>query len=324
MFFRLFFAIFVHANVYFGVLNEDTMKTLFENRQLRSCLWLVHTLQTNGHLTLAQIGEFWLQDKDISGGVALPRRTFYNYRNTIQDLFGIVIECQSSNNTYYIDVSANDAMSDWIISSFNVGQLVSDSEEVKNRILLDAVPRGMMHFTAVVEAFRRNCCLEMVYQKFDGAEPYTCHLQPYCLKLYQHRWYLLAVKDHGGRLLTFALDRVLRLAPLHDDPFLVDSSFSPSDYYKDSFGIWVGEGEAPEILIRAYGSERNYIRTLPLHASQRETLTTESYSEFSLKCHPTRDLMLHLLSHGRGLEVVAPVQFRQEMAEEIARMAEHY
>lgn len=300
------------------------MKAMFENRQLRSCLWIIHILQKYGKLSLKEIQQYWLDDQDISAGVVLPSRTFFNYRLTIQDVFGIVIECDKPTNTYYINIEGDRALSDWLISSFNVGQLVMDSQEVKERILLEAPPHGMTHFNTIVESFRRHCALKVLYQKFDGAEPYECHLKPYCLKLYQQRWYVLALKDNGEHPITFALDRIRQVDLLPDEPFAPEKDFSSNLYYRDSFGVWVGEGEAPLIILRAHGGERNYLRTLPIHASQKEVYETADYSDFQIRCFPTRDLLLHLLSHGKGLEVVAPADFRKVVAEEVQAMAERY
>lgn len=221
-------------------------------------------------------------------------------------------------------MSENEQISSWLISSFNVGRLVMDSQEVKNRIVLADPPSGMLYFNTVVEAFRRNCCLMVTYQKFDDSEPYECHLQPYCLKLYEQRWYLLAVKDHGNHPLTFALDRMRRLELLPADLFMLSEDFCPQKYYQECFGVWTCEGDAPVIRVRAYGKERGYIRTLPLHASQHEVAVTDDYSDFEIRCHPTRDLLLHLLAHGRGLEVLEPADFRQAVAEEARECARRY
>lgn len=300
------------------------MDTLIENRKLRGCLWIVNMLQKYGRLKLSELSQYWLEDTDISRGVMLGRRTFFNYRLAIQDMLGIVIECDKPTNTYYIKMQDDNALSNWLVSSFNVGQLVTDRQEVRNRILLDAPPSGMEHFSTIVESFRRNCCLRVTYQKFDGMEPYDCHLQPYCLRIHQHRLYLLAVKNHGTHPVTFALDRMKQVELLRDDAFAPADGFSAQEYYRNSYGIWTQEGEVPELRLRAYGNERNYLRTLPLHASQREVMATADYSDFVLTCYPTRDLLLHLLSHGQGLEVLAPDSLRQEMAQEVRSMMERY
>lgn len=300
------------------------MRAQIENRRLRSCLWIVALLQKHLRLTFAEINQYWQQDEDISGGLSLPRRTFTDYQHVIQDTLGVIIECDKRTNTYNIALQDDGGLSEWLISSFSVGQLVQESQAVRDRILLGNAPQGMQYFNLIVESIRRGCCLEAGYKKFEDAEPYHCHLRPYCLKYYGERWYLLAIKDDGAHPITLALDRMTEMRLLSEDLWQPEETFSPAQHYANSFGIWGAEGEPPVIRLRVYGRERNYLRTQPLHHSQKERVIDDETSDFTLRCHPTRDLLLHLLSHGRGIEVIEPRQLREEMVEELRGMADHY
>ena len=300
------------------------METMIESRKMRSCMWIVNILQKHGRLTLAQLREFWQDDVDISRGMPLPRRTFFDYRNAIQDMLGIVVDCDKPTNTYYLNEGVGRDLSKWLISSFNVSQLVRENEEVRDRILLESPPSGMEHFQSIVEALRRQCCMLVTYQKFDDSDPYECHLQPYCLKLHQQRWYLLAVKDHGTRAVTFALDRIKHIDLMHSEKSPLPDGFTAQDYYGNCYGVWTGEGEVPAVRLRAYGNECKYLRSLPLHPSQREVLTCDAYADFELHCYTTRELLLHLLSHGSGLEVLEPKDFREAVEKEVREMMGKY
>lgn len=300
------------------------MRAQFENRRLRSCLWLVALLQKHKRLTFAEINHYWLQDEDISGGIALPRRTYTDYIHSIEDILGIIIECDKRTNTYFIVVQDDGGLSQWLISTFSIGQLVQESQTVRDRILLEQPAKGMEYFNLIVESFRRGCCLEAGYRKFEDAAPYRCHLRPYCLKSYGGRWYLLAIKDNGEHPITLALDRMTEMRLFSEDLWQPEETFSPSQHYAYSFGVWGGQGEPPVIRLRVYGRERNYLRTQPLHPSQKEQKIDDETSDFTLRCHATRDLLLHLLSHGQGIEVIEPQQFREEMAQEVRGMSLRY
>lgn len=310
-----------------------------ENRKLRICLWLVTLLQKHQGLTYDELNHYWQQDEAISDGRSLPKRTFLDYRGAIQDTLGIVVECDRRTNRYSITLQADGGLSEWLISSFSVGLLVEESQAVRDRILLAPSPQGMEHWSLLVESFRRQCCVELWYQKFQDDEPQCHRLQPYCLKSYGGRWYLLAAHHEvptaadGAhlQLLTYALDRITQLRLLSHDAFVPDADFSPQAYFANSFGVWASADEPPLIRLRVTGRERHYLRTQPLHASQREVPLRpcdDGYaphtSHFLLRCHATRDLMLALLSHGRDLEVLEPASLRRELAEEVRAMAEHY
>lgn len=312
-------------------------KAEFENRKLRTCLWIVTQLKRHEALTFEELNRCWLRETAVSGGAPLQKRTFRNYLHAIQDMLGVIVECERHTYRYRIVVESDSDFASWLISSFSVGLLSEETKVVRDRILFDAPPRGMEHWTLLVEAFRRGCCVEILYQKFDAAAPQERRLQPYCLKSYGGRWYLLAARlsdpeaEPKHALSIYALDRVKRLSLLDDQAFVPPADFQPQRYFADSFGVWVGDAEPEEIRLRVSGTERHYLRTQPLHHSQREvplTVGSPGYapdtSLFVLHCRPTRDLLLALLAHGRNLEVVAPEAFRQAVAEEARAIAAHY
>ena len=69
-------------------------------------------------------------------------------------------------------------------------------------------------------------------------------------------------------------------------------------------------------MIMAFGGEANYLRDLPLHHSQREVVTTDSYTDFEMTLRPTADFLTPLLSRGCVIKVLQP----QWIANEIKRL----
>jgi len=260
----------------------------------------------------------------MEGVQPLPRQSFVEYRNTAEELLRIEIGCDRRSNKYYIANRDDSQLTDWLISSFSIGNLANEQQDIKDRIVLDRPPQGFEYFDQIVDAFRAGYALEMMYQKFTDSEPYTCYIEPYCLKHDNQRWYLLGCKDHRPYLQTFALDRILSITERRDCPFSPDPDFSPRLHFADSFGVYVGTQMPVDIRIRAYGIGRNYLRTAPLHTSQREKKYSDEASDFTIHCRPTRDPMLHLLSQGGDIEVIEPQDFREEIAEEARRITARY
>lgn len=301
------------------------MNNQIENRRLRICLWLVRILQRHKALTLEEIRELWgKSDFCQDGQLRLHRQTFVDYRNAAEDLLHLEIACDRRTNKYYLANKDDSKLSDWLISSFSIGDLAREQQDVKDRILLDQPPRGIEFFDLIVDAFREGYALEMVYKKFYDSEPYTCFIEPYCLKHDHQRWYLLARKDHRGYLQTFALDRIQSITERKDCPFKPEDYFSPRQHFEHSFGVYVGTQSPINIKIRAYGVGRDYLRTAPLHHSQKEKVYNEEASDFTLYCRATRDLMLHLLSQGSDIEVLEPIEFRKQIETEAMKIIERY
>lgn len=304
---------------------RKTMSYLSENRRLRICLWLVRMLQRHKELTLEEIRVLWAQSEFSNEGTRkLHRKLFVEYRNAAEDMLHLEIGCNRRNNKYYLANKDDNQLSDWLISSFSIGHLAQEQQDVKDRILLDRPPQGIEYFDLIIDAFRMGYALEMTYKKFYDSEPYTCFIEPYCLKHDQQRWYLLARKDHREYLQTFALDRIVSLSERKDCPFRPEEDFSPRLHFEHSFGVYVGNQPPVDIRIRAYGVGRDYLRTAPLHPSQREAYYSDEASDFTLHCRTTRDLLLHLLSQGSDIEVLEPADFRKQVETEAQRIAERY
>ena len=294
---------------------------MIHSQKHQACLWLVNLLRRHERLTLEQISQYWQLDTDLSGGNTLPRSTFNGYRNTIAQLFHIYIGCHMTDHTYYIEVSEEHDLVEWVLSSFSLASLTRNSEAVRQRILLDPAPQGMEYFDLVVQAMRQQCSLQATYQKFD-AEPYDCLLRPYALKAYEGRWYLLCLKNDEAQPKVLALDRFRHIELLPTRPFQLPDDFDPQAYFQHSFGIYVRQGQPPTIRLRAHGRGRNYLRISPMHHTQRELPIDAQTSDFLLQCHTTPDLVLALLRHGSLIEVLEPLDLRQAVIREASLIAQ--
>jgi predicted DNA-binding transcriptional regulator YafY len=95
------------------------------------------------------------------------------------------------------------------------------------------------------------------------------------------------------------------------------------DYYIDYYGVF---HDVKPIIIRlkAYREKPNYLRSLPLHHSQREIESNADYTIFEYKIAPTYDFIQEILSHGNQLEVLSPDAFRQQIKAIIQEMHDFY
>ena len=114
-----------------------------------------------------------------------------------------------------------------MLSSFSINQLMTEGGNLRERILLEEVPSGQFFLPTIIEAMSKGKAMELDYKKFSDSEPYTCFIEPYCVKLSQQRWYLLARKNHSSHLQLFALDRMQQLRILEDVDFQIPEYFSP-------------------------------------------------------------------------------------------------
>ena len=283
--------------------------------KFKEYIWLVNTIYHAKAITLADINEKWLQT-EMSEGTPMSRTTFYRHKNAIEDIFGIYIECdKKKGNKYYIGndyVLCEDSIQNWMLSTLSVNNVVSECKSLHNRILLENIPSGGEKLKQVIKAMKESRQLIITYHRYSAPNSNIYTVEPYCMKLFRQRWYLLG-KLSNGFLSTFSLDRIEEVKLL-DTKYKVPDDFDGAAYFHDSYGMLTDDNMAVErIVLRAYGYEPYYLRDLPLHHSQREIETTEEYADFELHLKPTSDFKAKLLSRGQWVEVLEP----QSLAEEI-------
>ena len=306
--------------------NEDT-RNMTAYTKFKEYIWLVNTIYHAGEITLSEINEKWLQT-EMSEGIPLSRTTFHRHRIAIEEIFGLYIDCDRNNGyKYYIGnshVLKENSVQNWMLSTLSVSSTVSESLALKDRILLEPVSSGHEYLPTVIEAMRRSVRIKVAYQRYGTDNCKDLCFEPYCIKLFNRRWYVL-----GHYLMTnssddttehffgvFAFDRIRSLS-LTDIKFTIDPDFDAESYFEECFGVVVHDDTMAErIVIRA--------RDLPLHHSQREIAQGDDYTDFELHLRPTMDFCNCLLSHGCHIKVLSPERLALEIFEMHAEAARLY
>lgn len=292
--------------------------------KFKEYIWLVNTIQKAGRITLAEINQQWIQT-EMSGGVEMARATFNRHKDAIEDIFGIYIECDRQHGyKYYIgneQVLREDSVQNWMLSTLSVGNIFSESLSLQKRILLESTSSGGEYLSIVIEAMKRSVRVKVCYLRYGSESPKELDFEPYCIKLFNRRWYILAhfhrdatsdrvADDYYG---IFAFDRIKTLE-LTDVKFKVNPDFDAAEYFQENFGVLVHDGTPLErIVLRVFGQERHYLRDLPMHHSQKEIGVGDDYIDFELMLRPTFDFTRHLMSLGSSVQVLAPYWLADEV-----------
>lgn len=286
----------------------------------RQFCWLINTLLQAKKMSLEQIQARWIDD-NLNERKPLSRTTFYRLRQAIEDMFGIIIGCDPNDDYHYSitnpEVLKDNSTQNWMLQTLTVNNILTDSLSVKDRLVLEEIPEGMEYLQTIIKAIKRNHRLTMGYQKFTDPLGYTVTIEPYCLKMFRQRWYLLGKNITDKKdLQIYALDRVTALKET-DQIFTLNPDFHADVFFKHYFGAFISNDEPPvHIVLRAYGKMIPLLRTLPKHPSQKEIVTTKKYSDFEYFLIPTFDFRQEILREGSELEVLEPESFRKELFEE--------
>lgn len=278
-------------------------------------VWLVDTIRRERRISLADLSNRWSRT-ELSEGAALSRTTFNRHRAAVEEIFGITIGCDADNRYYIVDSDLihSDTVQEWMISTLTVSNIVGEARGLHERILLESIPTEGELLRQVVDAMQRSVRIMIRYHRY-GQQKYTEWLvEPYCIKLFRRRWYLLCHFDDGG-FIVLSFDRITDLT-FTDELFVVDPCFSAEDYFADYFGVMTDDRiPLTRIILRAYGNERYALRDLPLHHSQKLVEEGDGYVDFELNLRPTTDFLAHLLSRGRWVEVISPADISHKISE---------
>lgn len=287
-------------------------------------IWIIDTIKRYGHITRDELNRLWMQSP-LSNGEPLARRTFYNYRNAIEELFKISIECNPSTFEYYLDEPDDHAQSvtDWMLNSAAMSDMLNDSRDVSSRIFLEDIPSARLHLATLIKAIKSNNPVMFTYQPFNRstATPGIV-VEPYFLKLFKQRWYVTGYVSADNKIKTYALDRIHGLKVLKEQ-FVMPEDFDAEEFTRDAFGIVFSQGEVRNVAIKTDPRQAKYFRALPLHHSQSEMLH-DAYSVFYYKLKLTPDFVQELLSYGDRVTVISPPELRLMMIESLRKSLDNY
>ena len=286
-------------------------------------VWFVTTIYNRGPITLEEIQHRF--ESHFGRGEELSERQFHRYTDAVEELFDIEIKYSRSQRGYVVadrEGIDNMGMRKWLIQTFSVNNILHENQDLKNRILLENVPSGQQHLTTIVDAMRESVALSMTYHSFHREEPSTFEVEPYCVKLFEQRWYMLGMSD---KLRIYALDRIKALEPT-ERKFKLPKKFDATKFFEDYYGIIIGDEEFDvcPVALQVDSWQSKYLRTLPLHHSQVEVERNEEYSIFEYRLCPTFDFRQKILSMGAAVEVLAPKALREEIDIDAGDMATLY
>ena len=286
-------------------------------------VWFVTTIHNRGPISLADLQHRY--ESHFGRGEELSERQFHRYTDAVEELFDIEIKYSRSQRGYVVadrEGIDNMGMRKWLIQTFSVNNILHESQDLKNRILLENVPSGQQHLTTIVDAMRESVALTMTYQSFGKPEPSTFEVEPYCVKLFEQRWYMLARSERYPEPRVYALDRIKALEPT-ERKFKLPKKFDAAKFFEDYYGIIIGDKDFDicPVALKVDSWQSKYLRTLPLHHTQVEVERNEEYSIFEYRLCPSLDFRQKILSMGVAVEVLAPTKLIAKVCEE--GVAEH-
>ena len=209
------------------------------------------TIRRYGRITRDEINRRWVKSS-LSDGQPIPRRTFVNYRQAIEQLFNVTIECDPKTFEYYIvrDDSRNDSVTDWLLNTTAMSNVLSGAREISDRIFIEDVPSAREYLHVVIDALKVNAVIRFTYHPYTRSTPTPdVAVEPYFLKIFRQRWYITGRNLRDNKIKTYALDRMTAVE-LTEERFEIPPGFDAAEYQSKSFGIVFDMGEDRDVVLQ--------------------------------------------------------------------------
>lgn len=289
------------------------------------CLWIIDTLLQVGELSLRELNERW-ERSSLYDGYPLHERTFARYKEHIASEYNIEIRYSPAINRYLIENSdeiKSNALYRYLLSAYRIAGLNTQAMHHKDRLMLEPVPTGTEHLATLLQAIDEGRTVKFEYQSYYSATVQQWELIPCFLRIFEGRWYLIAEYMDHSCAKTYALERIAELC-IGEQRLDPSPQVTPETYYAGCFGIIHEERKPYLIRLRADRQQRCYLRAQPLHESQEEIEATDEYSVFEYYLRPSFDFYQKVLWMREKVELLGPVEVRQEFAGIVGQIAGKY
>ena len=264
-------------------------------------------------------------DDDIE--VGLSARTLERDIREIRNLVGISIEYSYAKRGYYIEednVFGKTALMR-MVESFEMFRSLNMAQDLENVLYHEKErPQGMEQMYGLIHAIKNRLCIRFTYTKFTAEKPSNRSGNPYALKEYNKRWYLLLEDAGDKRLKIFGLDRMSDLE-ITKERFHSTSQPNIEAMFAHCFGIIVPADEQPQEVILAFTpTQAEYVKSLPIHHSQKILTETSDELRISINVYLTFDLEKQILSYGEEAKVIKPIVLAEKIKERLKKILKLY
>ncbi len=205
-------------------------------------------------------------------------------------------------------------------------KLNKDARGESDHIQLDKpfIIKGIEFVEPILKAISERRVLKFTYQKHGSDVVSQNLLEPYLIRESKNYWYVIgngiSKKDH--KVLTFALDRIGDLQITND--VFSDEKIDRKNFYNNVLGVSIAEGKPEKVVLSFLPMQGKYIKTMPIHASQKIMKDTNTELRVSLELVINTELKMQLLSYGANVKVMQPKPLVEELKQTAKAMVKAY
>lgn len=183
--------------------------------------------------------------------------------------------------------------------------------------------KGKEFITPLFNAIKNKQAVVVCYQSFQSNKATKFIFHPYHLKEFNNRWFVIGKHQNFNVLSNLALDRIATVE-ISNTVFDNSKNTNFNEYFEDFIGVTKTEDNMVKIKLVANKQLMPYIKTKPLHGSQKKISETKESYTFSIEVIPNYELEKKILSFGEELKVIQPNFLKEKLKKRITEQLKNY
>jgi predicted DNA-binding transcriptional regulator YafY len=147
-------------------------------------------------------------------------------------------------------------------------------------------------------------------------------ISPQRITHYRETWYLDAWDESRNALRTFSVDRILHATVLAERTFDVPEA-ELEEHYASAYGIF--GGKADKLAVLEFSPERaRWVADEKWHPREEGEWLPNGAYRLRIPYHDPRELVMDIMRHGSGVDVIAPADLRVEVQRRLREALHRY
>lgn len=255
---------------------------------------------------------------------SISTRTLQRDFKEIASIYSIEIKFNRKEGVYEIDSQFEDELTLRIFETFTVLDTLKLAGNFSEEIVFEQRKSlGLENISLLIHAIKNNQEITFLHKKYWEGNANTKTLQPYFIKESKNRWYIVGLDKNRNQIRTFGLDRIsaVEVLPIK---FTKPPKTIIKNLFQNSFGIIYEEKKPVEVVLELSNFQAKYIKSLPLHYSQKVISENENYCKIQLFIHPTYDFIMEILSLGKEVKVMEPQSLKEKIKNMLLESLKNY
>jgi predicted DNA-binding transcriptional regulator YafY len=206
-----------------------------------------------------------------------------------------------------------------------LGQSETTAKELRKRIKVIGMgsrKNSIENFSEIGAALLKRNRLQMDYYSKGKDENTKREISPQRLIYYRENWYLDAYCHLREGLRSFALDGILT-AVLTNTKAQEVSEKECQEHFAQSYGIFSGKA-TQRAKLRFTPEHARWVSGEHWHGQQVGSFDKEGYYNLEFDFNQDPELVMDILKHGSGVEVVSPGSLKNKVKAELEKALQNY